>query len=502
MTGALARELDAACAAHGSAAGLSDESGSMSLPELAAMAGSVESALRRAGCLPDEPVAVTVSNRARDVGALWGIWKAGAVAAPLHRTAPPAVAQGLLDRLQARFVVNAEPALRAPATQALAGAGASGTAAPLTVLDRPAPAPRPLLHDAALIVFTSGTTGQPKGAVLSHTAFSGKLAANQSVLNFAPGTRTLLVLQITFSFGMWVSLLTLSRGGWLCLEEGFKAPRFFPALAAGRSTDVALVPTMIRALLASAGEPELRAQVRACGGLAHVRRLITGGENLGPTLGGRVQALFPQAELCDIYGLTETSTSDFFLLPAHQRRYAGCIGGPAPGVSFRIVDEAGRPAAPGEPGELQIRTPYLMSGYLDAPELTQAASSEGYFRTGDIAREREPGMVELVGRSKELISRGANKVSPLEIEQVCAAHPAVAEALATGIPDPVLGERIHVFVVPRAGAGVSEAELVAWCAARLERYKCPDRIHFGTALPLGPTGKSDRIRLRQVLAET
>jgi len=141
-----------------------------------------------------------------------------------------------------------------------------------------------------------------------------------------------------------------------------------------------------------------------------------------------------------------------------------------------------------------------MNGYLDAPELTQAALCDGYFRTGDIAREREPGVVELVGRSKELISRGANKVSPLEIEHAVGAHPDVAEALACGVPDAVLGERIHLLIVPRAGARLDEADLRAWAAERLERYKLPDRIHFGTELPQGRTGKADRIRLRAILS--
>jgi long-chain acyl-CoA synthetase len=484
MTALLASELDTACAVHGVAAGLSDLGGDLALPKLAEIASNVEAALRGAGCQPDEPVAVFVSNRARDLGSLWGIWKAGAVAAPLHRTSPPAVAELLVDRLAARFIVDAD----------------AQSAAPVRVLHRPVPPTRPMLKDAALITFTSGTTGQPKGVVLSHAAIVGKLGANNSVLHFGVGTRTLLVLQITFSFGMWVSLLTLTRGGWLHLEEKFETRRFLAVLAAGRITDVALVPTMIRALLASAGEADLYRQVAGLGGLRHVTRLLTGGENLGPVLGQRLNALFPQAALIDIYGLTETATSDFFLLPQDQVRYAGCIGRPGPGIVYRLADDQGRLVSQGERGELQIRTPYLMNGYLDAPDLTAQALCEGFFRTGDIARERDSGVVELVGRSKELISRGGNKVSPLEIEHVLAGHSAVAEALATGVPDPVLGERIHAMVVLRGGSSVTEAELGAWAAERLDRYKLPDRIHFGSQLPQGPTGKSDRNRLRDLLS--
>jgi long-chain acyl-CoA synthetase len=299
---------------------------------------------------------------------------------------------------------------------------------------------------------------------------------------------------------MWVSLLTLTRGGWLHMEEKFEPSRLLPAFAEGKITHTALVPTMIRALFSAKNEGELQEQIKHLGGMHHVRQLLAGGENLGPVLGTRLSALFPSAHLFDIYGLTETATSDFFLTPADQQEFAGCIGRPAPGVSFRIAGPASEPVPLGQPGELQIRTPYLMNGYLDAPELTTAALSDGYFRTGDIARERAPGVVELVGRSKELISRGANKVSPLEIEHALASHPSVAEVLACGVPDALLGERIHALVVLRPGRNPLEAELRSWAAERLERYKVPDQFHFGTELPLGRTGKSDRIRLRQMLS--
>jgi acyl-CoA synthetase (AMP-forming)/AMP-acid ligase II len=235
--------------------------------------------------------------------------------------------------------------------------------------------------------------------------------------------------------------------------------------------------------------------------MPELRRLLTGGENLGPTLGHRLNGLFPSAKRFDIYGLTETATCDFFLMPDEAGRLAGCIGRPAPGVEFRIASEAGRAVNAGETGELQIKTPYLMNGYLDAPELTEKALSDGYFRTGDIAREREPQAVELVGRSKEIISRGGNKISPIEIEHVLAAHPGVAEVLVCGVPDPVLGERIHALIVPRSGVVLNAVELQAWAARQLDRYKVPDRVHFGIELPLGRTGKSDRSELKRVLTE-
>jgi long-chain acyl-CoA synthetase len=165
-------------------------------------------------------------------------------------------------------------------------------------------------------------------------------------------------------------------------------------------------------------------------------------------------------------------------------------------VLHRIVDAQGRPVAPGAIGELQIRSPTLMNGYLDEPALTASAYQDGWLRTGDLARGvgAEPGdqVVELMGRLKEVISRGGNKVTPGEIEQAACAHPDVAAAMAAGIADAVLGERIHLLLVPRAGTTIDLAALRQHLASRLERFRQPDAFHLAAALPLGRTGKADR----------
>src|SRR5207253_10420887 len=253
------------------------------------------------------------------------------------------------------------------------------------------------------------------------------------LLRFAEGERTLLVLNITFSFGIWVALLTLLNGGVLVTRERFSARRFLADLES--MTRVAVVPTMMRSLILDVPAAELRCEAPA------LRQVLIGGETLGKGLGETLRALFAPADLIDIYGLTETSTCDFFLMPADVPRYAGCIGRPSPGVRYRIE---------GDDGELAISSPYLMNGYLDEPQLQPIR--DGWLATGDLARERDPGVVEIVGRKKELMYRGGNKIAPLEIEFACSAHPKVAAALAVGRPDARLGERIHALVVPRAAA--------------------------------------------------
>jgi long-chain acyl-CoA synthetase len=140
-----------------------------------------------------------------------------------------------------------------------------------------------------------------------------------------------------------------------------------------------------------------------------------------------------------------------------------------------------------------------MRGYLDAPELTAASFRDRWFRTGDLAEVTADGVVRLVGRRKELINRAGNKISPIEIERAFLTHPAIAEALATGLPDERLGEAIHLLVVPLPGTDPSTAELRAWAAGRLETFKLPDAIHLGPEIPTGTTGKADRAQLKAVL---
>jgi acyl-CoA synthetase (AMP-forming)/AMP-acid ligase II len=143
-----------------------------------------------------------------------------------------------------------------------------------------------------------------------------------------------------------------------------------------------------------------------------------------------------------------------------------------------------------------------MNGYLDQPEMTKAAFCGEFLRTGDLARLRPDGMVELVGRSKELIIRGGTKVSPLELDELLASHPAVAAALTVGVPDPVMGERIHVLIVPREHEKLEEAALRQWVSERVEKFKRPDAYHFGSSLPTGRTGKVDRGALREQIGRT
>ena len=479
---ALSQALDAACCNFGSAVALLGGSIQLSYADMGERSRVVAALLVDAGLAANEPVHVHVSNQPHDVVALFGVWLAGGVAVPIHRTTPAEVAAMFHQRTRARFLIDLQSAR-------IDCAALSSIAA-----DRPPQ--RPLLDGAACIVFTSGSTGAPKGVVIAHDTFAAKIEQIDTLLGFGAGERTLLVLNITFSFGLWVSLLTLLRGGTLVMQPKFEPDAFLRALAEERISRVGMVPTMMRVLFADARHDAAIDRVTQ---QADLRQILIGGESLGQSLAQTIRRRFARTDLVDIYGLTETATCDFFGFPADYARYPGSIGRPSPNVRYRIADAQGNAVTVGAIGELQIRSPYLMRGYLDAPELTAAAYQDGWFRTGDLAREVDGQVVELMGRLKEVISRGGNKVTPAEIEQSICSHSDVAAAMAVGIDDALLGERIHLLVVPRAGALLDIETLRRHLETRLERYKHPDAFYLAEALPLGRTGKADRAQFKALV---
>lgn len=479
MHGALGEALVTAFRSFGNEAAVVSTLMTLSYQQLVERALEIATNLSEKGLAEDEPVHLCVSNQPLDIAALLGIWLAGGVAVPIHRTTPPSVVAGFQRRTLARFLVDLqeEPV----------------DADPLSVIAAIAPPKRPLLRTAALIVFTSGSTGTPKGVVVTHDAFLGKMDQVNSLLNFNRGERTLLVLNITFSFGLWVSLLTLMRGGKLVMQSKFEPDTFLAALIAEKITRVGMVPTMMRVLFSDVRHETAIQRLTQQGTL---RQILIGGESLGRSLADTIRKSFSNTDLIDIYGLTETATCDFFAFPADYAKFPGSIGKPSPNVRFRIVNADGQTVNAGTVGELQIRSPYLMQGYLDDPDLTAAAYHDDWLKTGDLGRQLDSQVVELMGRMKEVISRGGNKVTPVEIEQSICSHLDVAAAMAVGIDDPLLGQRIHLLIIPRSGSTLDFNAICKHLDTHLERFKHPDTYYLDTALPLGRTGKADRAQLK------
>ena len=474
----------AACRQHHDALAIDAASETVTYEHLLHAATALAAMLENLGVEPNEPVHVRVSNQPHDFAGLLGVWLAGCVAVPIHRTSPEAVTARILDKTQARFAVDV-PHTFTGAQDAIERIGAN------------APPSRAQLDDAALIIFTSGSTGAPKGVVVTHQAFSAKLFSIDAMVHFRKTERTLLLLNITFSFGIWVSLLTLLGGGTIVLPAKFDPALLLAQLRAQTIHRVGVVPTMLRALLALVPTASRNADTFACPDL---RQILTGGEQLSEQLATQIETLFPNADLINIFGLTETSTCDFFQFPNYRRAKPASLGLPSSHVEYRVVDERQAPVPPGTIGELQLRSPYLMRGYLDEPQLTAAAFADTWLRTGDLAITTADGDVQLMGRQKELIVRGGNKVTPMEIEQAITMFEGVGAAMAVGAPDEILGERIHALVVPCAGNVLDVAELRAFLCMKLEKYKVPDFFYEADALPVGRTGKADRRELRSMVA--
>lgn len=413
-----------------------------------------------------EPVILLVDNSALDIVGFNAIWRAGMVAVPLHQTAPTEVITRMQRTVGARFTIK------------------GGVCEYSGELPPPSTS---LPEDAALIIFTSGSTGQPKGVILGHRSLVGKIEVLKELLQFNATDKVVVPLQLTFVFGLWVSLLALKAGATLVLKPRFSVSGMSDDLASGASI-IAVVPTMLRSMSLDTAPLAVS-----------LRQILTGGEPLLSALAEKVLNAFPQTSIFDLYGSTETGSCDFYL-GVSDSRVTGTIGTPTAKVSYRIVSDDEHDCRDEEIGELRIATPFRMLGYFGDRTATDAAfDSKHFFRTGDLARRRVDGLVELAGRRKEIISRGGIKISPLEIDTLFAKHPDVLATLCGGIPDSRLGETVHVLVVPRAGAKLEANALLDWAATRIEKQKLPNGIHFVDSLPLGRTGKTDRNGIKDIV---
>src|SRR5580658_3138134 len=300
MSGALAEILRDALKPVGRAVA-STSGESQGADSLLRLAERVRCALAEQHVAPDEPVHISIGNRPSDLGALLGIWQAGAVAVPIHASAAASTIARMQRTSRARFLIEGDR------------------------FDTIGPAPPPdraLLRDAALVIFTSGSTGEPKGVVIGHRRLADKLSVLDPLLNIRSGDSVLLPLQLTFIFGLWVSLLSLSKGARLVLVPKFSSEAM--TLGLGEATVLAGVPSVFRTLLSypAVAAPKLRA-------------ILTGGEVLPPTL-ARALLQFAAATIHDLYGLTETGSCDFCLGPADQPQGLGTIGRPTDRVDFRL----------------------------------------------------------------------------------------------------------------------------------------------------------------------
>ncbi|MFT4081402.1 MAG: long-chain fatty acid--CoA ligase [Nocardioides sp.] len=334
-------------------------------------------------------------------------------------------------------------------------------------------------HDTAVILYTSGTTGSPKGAQLTHGNMRANAAVSASSL-FGVTTDDVLMgcLPLFHAFGQTCAMnVAVVAGAAMTLIARFDPATALRLIERDRVTVFLGVPTMYVAMVQIGASVADTSTLRLC---------VSGGAALpGEVLRGFAETF--GAQILEGYGLSETSPVASF--NRVDRAKPGSIGVPIDGVEMRIVDEQGEEVAPGEVGEIVIRGHNVMRGYWNRPEATAEAIKEGWFHSGDMAREDEDGYFFIVDRKKELIIRGGYNVYPREIEEVLYEHPAVLEAAVIGVPHPTHGEEIGAAVALRPGKAVSAEEIRDYVKERVAAYKYPRRVWLVDALPKGPTGK-------------
>jgi long-chain acyl-CoA synthetase len=455
--------LDAAARRRTDAPALVWDGGSLTWRELELRAGGAARRLSLRGVQPGDTVALLLPNGWGFVAALWGALKLGATPVPLNPLLSPDERDRVLAHLAPALVVD-----ELSGSEEAVWDGVDGKA-------------------PALILYTSGSTGQPRGAVLSHAALK---AANESwagpVMRLTQQDVVLAVLPLAHSFGLNGALLApLLAGATVALSERFTPEDTLRAISRHRVTVFPAVATMFQRMLAL---PEL--SEAACSTL----RIAVSGAAPCPWELAEAWRLRTGVRIVRGYGMTELFRPISYLAE-DPIDLEDAIGRAVPGVEVRVVDEDGRPLAAGEPGELLIRTPAAMDGYLRAEEDTRAVLRDGWFHTGDLGTVSSEGFVSVVGRKKDLILRGGYSVAPGEVEAALLTHPSVAEAAVIGTPDAVLGEEIAAFVILRPGARVDAPELVEFCRERLAAFKYPRRVSIVTELPRSATGKVLKWRL-------
>ena len=446
----------------------------------------VAAAVRSEGIQPGDRVGMVLPNVLSFPIVFYGALLAGAAVVPMNPLLKAREVEYFLRDSGARLVVTGEQSAQ-PVTEAAGTVGIRavtvGPAMPDALLaDAPLDAPVDRADDdTAVILYTSGTTGQPKGAELTHAGLDSNARTTQeTLLEGTPDDVIMGCLPLFHVFGLTCSLNAgVLAGSSLTLIPRFDGGKALDVVERDGVTVFQGVPTMFSAMLhqPDAGDRDM-SSLRLC---------VSGGSAM-PV---EVMRSFEETFGCIVlegYGLSETSPVASFNHP-HAERKPGSIGTPIRGVEMRVVDDDGKDVAAGTVGEIAIRGENVMKGYWGRPEETEKAIPDGWFRTGDLARQDEDGYFFIVDRKKEMIIRGGYNVYPREIEEALYEHPAVAEAACIGISHPDLGEEVAAAVALKPGASADPAELQAFVKERVAAYKYPRHLWLVNALPKGPTGK-------------
>jgi HIP---CoA ligase len=507
--------LRSAAAEHPDTIAIADRDTRLSYPALEDAARTFAAALVAAGLDPGNGVGIWAFNCAQWVVAALGTWLAGAVVVPVNTRFKGREAADVLRRSRARLLVTVTDFLDTDYVALLRDAGVelpdlasvvvargtvpAGTASWSEFLarvtdearaeaDRRTAALGP--DDPSDILFTSGTTGVPKGVVQTHGRTVRVGTDWVAMTGLHAGDRYLMVNPYFHMFGLKAGILaSLAAGATMLPQATFDVETVLARVGSERVTVLPGAPTLYQSIL---DHP-----TRAAHDLSSLRVAVTGAADIPVELIRRVRDELPFRFVVTGYGLTEAGTATATSPEDDAVTVATTVGRPRPGFELRIGDEKGLPVPAREPGEILLRGGSVMSHYLDDPEATKAAFTEdGWLHTGDLGMLDDRGCLRIVGRSKDMFIVGGFNVYPAEVENYLLEHPDVARAAVVGVPDERMGEVGMAFVVPRPGAAPSASELVEWSRGRMANYKAPRFVEIVDDLPVNATGKVEKDVLR------
>lgn len=479
--------------------------------------GEVETGANRIACLlgerkvgPGDRVILLAANSPSYIEAYYGILKAGAMVVSLHAAGDePSQSAKIADCRPAGIICGPRQARRALSLASGCGVGF------VLVLDQSIPEDRAELPDhcellngpellpscrseptgldfpdstRAAIIYTSGSTGKPRGVVLKHSNLMHNTASIVRYLELSASDSVMVVLPFHYVYGKSLLNTHVAVGGRVVLENRFMFPQeALNTLENEAVSGFAGVPSTFAILLNKSNFAK-----RA---LPALRYVTQAGGAMSTALQKRLMTAAKARQIYIMYGATEASARLSYLPPDDLPEKLGSIGKAIPGVTLTVRREDGSEAGTDEEGELVAEGANLMEAYWEAPEETRQVLQPDGYHTGDLARRDRDGYLYIVGRTREMIKSGAHRISPKEIEEKIAGHPAVAEVAVKGVPNERLGEEIHAFITLQVEGACSSRELLKWCRGTIAVYKCPHQIHIVSEFPRNDSGKIDKLAL-------
>ncbi|MEP7041516.1 MAG: AMP-binding protein [Dokdonella sp.] len=496
---------------HGERAAIVHEEGRTTYAEFDAAADRFAAALvHHAGFENGDRCVLFLDNRFETAAGIFGTLRAGGIFSVINPTTKADKLAYVLNNCEATVLVTQASlletarvaALQAPSVRRIVVVGGSaGDSGTLDYAGFLSAAPARLQNhspgidiDLAMLVYTSGSTGQPKGVMMTHQNMVHAATSITTYLRNSEDDIVLSVLPLAFDYGLYQLLMCVKMGSTLLLGKSFVFPqKILPMLAAERVSGFPLVPTMAALIVQLKNFDPTWA--------ASVRYLTNTAAALPPAHIAKLQEMFPQARVYSMYGMTESKRCTY-LPPEQLAHRPTSVGIAIPGTEVWVADDAGQRLGPNVVGELVVRGGHVMQGYWRNDEATARVLKQGRYpwervlHTGDLFRMDDEGYFYFVGRKDDILKSRGEKVSPKEIENVLYALPGIREAAIVGMPDPILGMSLKAILVLAEGAQLSPRDVMAHCAAHLEDFMVPRTVEFRDALPKTNTGKIRRAALQ------